>query len=514
MADNKLPTLEEMYATGSATAPQAAPIPPQGQPVQQDNVVSVPSFTIPTAAPAPIAAPTPTPTPTPAAAASQAGLTLPEYLRKINELKGQEAWSNADETDRTAKEAEDQAAFLQQSADEQKNSLHGMNAQHAQNMAQTVADQNTYRQALSDFDAHKLENPSAHFWNSKDTAGKLSAAIGIGLGGLGAAVGGVGFGTPQENKVLQRIDGLIKDDYRTQLDNKENSWKNVQALGEQRKYDIDKDTHDTTHFLTYNGLALQHVDNQLKAMIAATKSPEIKHNGEVLLQGVQSQILQNQRAIGQYGEQMAAAAAARAQAARKEQFERDKTVADWEAKYAADHPTATNNEFEAAKERAWGASATTRGQQILAQAKRAADIANGGKPASDAQVQQMARALNEHHNYDPNAPAFAGAKPDEAQVKYQVGLKEMTPALESLEVKAKNGTLTSTDTKEFATKYGQYISPNTTWQWMFGGGDSASAIKEIESIRAALNGQSNGGTPIVSGIKGKPPVKDTSLVRK
>lgn len=109
-----------------------------------------------------------------------------------------------------------------------------------------------------------------HYWNSKSTAGRIQAGIGIILGGFAAQKTGV-------NPALMQINRAIDEDINSQKHHIENSWK---AISETHGIDNDafnKELHKQTWENNYRVAALERVKTQLAGNAAATSSETVKN---------------------------------------------------------------------------------------------------------------------------------------------------------------------------------------------------------------------------------------------
>ena len=215
--------------------------------------------------------------------AEKANITADEQKKEADIAANQSAYQDKEIVDR-AKQLDEHSRLLGQDQSE----LHSL----ADKIGSTKVDPN-------------------HWWNDPEHTGrKVTATIGMILGGVGQGSLLWGGAKNVGNAGIEAVDNAIKQDIDSQKDNIANNWKAYSA-----KHDI-ADTRenfrryeDTFKQASYD-LGLSKFKTQLQQAMAESNSQLAKQNGAQALVALEQQEDQERRAKGQYAEQQAAQRAA------------------------------------------------------------------------------------------------------------------------------------------------------------------------------------------------------------
>ena len=168
-----------------------------------------------------------------------------------------------------------------------------------------------------------------HWWNSKDTGGKIEAVIGLMLGGIGQGLAAFGkHGINTGNMALEEMDKVIKNDIDSQPANLDNKWKVYQSQSgiadNQDNFNKFKILDSQIQYVAAQRVALE----KLKQSAAMAADPVAKANGQLAIVDLQKQIDDEQRAWGQHNEGLAATAASATRAFQQHLLERQEHAQD------------------------------------------------------------------------------------------------------------------------------------------------------------------------------------------
>jgi len=174
-----------------------------------------------------------------------------------------------------------------------------------------------------------------HWWNNKDTGGKIAAGIGLLFGGLGQ--GGMNWGSHGQghasNTAIDAIDNAIKQDIDSQHENIQNQWKEYAA-----KNDLaDNETNYNKYVIIRKhaewDTAMKVVDAQARAVIEKTQDPILKGQLAQKLAEFQTPIIKAEGQWGQYNASQNAASNAKLVEELKHQRDRAEKAQDTEIEH-------------------------------------------------------------------------------------------------------------------------------------------------------------------------------------
>jgi len=252
---------------------------------------------------------------------SRQAITAQEQVGKANQEKAKRDaafWQGMSDADR--QEMIDRDHWVRQFDD-----------QHKQGLANDQLALNEAKKANIDPD---------HWWNSKDTGGKIAAGIGIILGGIGQGMSMVG---PNGNKnatnlALGVVEKSINNDIDSQKENMKQKWN---AYKVQHELSDSQDNYNKFKILDNHQqylLAHQVFLDQLQQSSAMAADPIAKANADIAINQTQQKILDEQRGMGKYAEDLSAQQqSAVAAELRRQQERQDKIAKDTQASEDKDY---------------------------------------------------------------------------------------------------------------------------------------------------------------------------------
>ncbi len=130
-----------------------------------------------------------------------------------------------------------------------------------------------------------------HYWNSKDTGGKITSVIGMMLGGIGG-----GLNKTHTNPALDMLNRAIERDMQAQKGNIENNWKQIDKLHGLNNDAFTRSMHLDTWQTNHRIAGLEVVKLQLQEAAAKTNNVSVKNNAiDSIAKIDQEQIMQREK---------------------------------------------------------------------------------------------------------------------------------------------------------------------------------------------------------------------------
>lgn len=276
-----------------------------------------------------VSSPVPEAAPLSVAGAAQAAVNRGEIA------KGAEADIAAAQSEKAKRDAAIQDPLIAAAAQAASDAKHWQDQYAAQHDAAFGAN-GTLTKQLADLNSWK-EDPD-HWWNHKDTGGKIEAGIGLMLGGIGQGLSN--WGSHGQGKAInygiEAVDNAIKQDIDSQKDNQANKWKTYQAAAgvadNQDNYNKFKILDSQTQYVAAQRVALE----KLKQSTDMEADPIAKANGVLAQNEMQKQIDDEERTWGAHNEALANAAAAATRAYQMHQLERQEKAQDTQVAQAGE----------------------------------------------------------------------------------------------------------------------------------------------------------------------------------
>ena len=213
-----------------------------------------------------------------------------------------------EKTDAEVAANQGEADLLKSQADESKAKLDEMKHFADQSLMVHATNQDAQRQELSRLASIKTDPD--HWWNNKDTGGKMSAIGGLLLGGIGQGLLLWGGAKDPHNSALDSMEREIKNDIDSQDKNLRNQWDVYSA-----KNNLSNNEDNFRNFAMQhkqqqliNGFEVNKID--LQKQMSLTKNPIMQANGKLALTAIDQKIADLRRDQGLHAEQQAAAVAA------------------------------------------------------------------------------------------------------------------------------------------------------------------------------------------------------------
>lgn len=274
-----------------------------------------------------------------------------ERERLINEKGTQDQAVEAQKAEASQREADIAGQF----ATEQDKRIHDMEKLSEESRRLRNINNNNLMQHAMALQSDKYNIDPEHWWNSRDTGGKVSAVIGLILGGVGQGFQMWGGNKQAHNAALDELDNIIKSDIDSQDHNLKNKW---EAYREMHNLADNAENYRHWEMMTKQkefDLAHSVFDAQLKQAAAQSGSESAKLNANQAIIDHDKAMADERRAMGVHGEQLSAQSAALVEKRRQEQRAEDKAAADEaqalkatglsdadiETRVQNDHPTVT-----------------------------------------------------------------------------------------------------------------------------------------------------------------------------
>lgn len=214
------------------------------------------------------------------------GIQVPKELQDgVNNTLKAKITAEQHKADVEATYAGMQAAALDEYARQQQEQIKQQKTAEEIRKAETEARMKSYDAEVAKFMNEKVD-PN-QFWENKSLAGKVTAALAVGLGAYGAAM----TGTP--NFALNIITDAINRDVDAQKANIALKEKGLQA--KKTSFDMlrDKFGDERTAEALARDLMLKDVNARVTAIAAKSKSPIIQANAQAVKAGLQEEIAKN-----------------------------------------------------------------------------------------------------------------------------------------------------------------------------------------------------------------------------